>query len=36
MTKFTRPIVSKLNQMYETLDEIQEYWIVQDNKKLMD
>ena len=36
MTKLTRPIVPKLNQIYETLDEIQEYWIVQNNQKLMD
>ena len=35
MSQLNRSIVSKLNQMYETLDEIQEIWIVHENKKLM-
>ena len=35
MSQLNRSIVSKLNQMYETLDEIQEMWIVHENKKLM-
>ncbi len=35
MTQLNRSIVSKLNQMYETLDEIQEISIVNENKKLM-
>lgn len=35
MTQLTRSIVSKLNQMYESLDEIQETWIAQENKKLL-
>ena len=35
MTQLTRSIVSKLNQMYESLDEIQETWISQENKKLL-
>lgn len=35
MTQLTRSIVSKLNQMYESLDEIQEIWIVQENKELL-
>ena len=30
-----RSIISKLNRIYETLDEIQEIWIVNENKKLM-
>ena len=32
MTQLNRSIISKLNQMYETLDEIQEIWIVNENK----
>lgn len=36
MSQLTRSIISKLNRMYETLDEIQEIWIVQENKKLLD
>lgn len=36
MTQLTRSIMSKLNRMYETLDEIQEIWIVQENKQLLD
>lgn len=36
MSQLTRSIISKLNRMYETLDEIQEICIVQENKKLMD
>ena len=35
MSQLNRSIVSKLNQMYETLDEIQEISIVNENKKLM-
>ena len=35
MTQLTRSIVSKLNQMYESLDEIQETWIAQENKELL-
>lgn len=35
MTQLNRSIISKLNQMYETLDKIQEIWIVNENKKLM-
>ena len=35
MSQLNRSIVSKLNQIYETLDEIQEIWIVHENKKLM-
>ena len=35
MTQLTRSIVTKLNQMYESLDEIQEIWIVQENKELL-
>lgn len=35
MTQLNRSIISKLNQMYETLDEIQEIWTVNENKKLM-
>ena len=35
MTQLTRSIVSKLNKMYESLDEIQETWIAQENKKLL-
>lgn len=36
MSQLTRSIISKLNRMYETLDEIQEIRIVQENKQLMD
>lgn len=36
MSQLTRSIMSKLNRMYETLDEIQEIWIVQENKQLLD
>lgn len=36
MSQLTRSIMSKLNRMYETLDEIQEICIVQENKKLLD
>ena len=35
MPQLNRSIKSKLNQMYETLDEIQEIWIVNENKELM-
>ena len=35
MSQLNRSIKSKLNQMYETLDEIQEIWIVNENKELM-
>lgn len=35
MSQLNRSIVSKLNQMYETLDKIQENSIVNENKKLM-
>ena len=34
MAQLNRSIISKLNQMYETLDEIQEIWIVNENKNL--
>lgn len=36
MSQLTRSIMTKLNRMYETLDEIQEIWIVQENKQLLD
>lgn len=35
MSQLNRSIISKLNRIYETLDEIQEYYIVQENKKLL-
>jgi hypothetical protein len=35
MPLLNRSIISKLNQMYETLDEIREIWIVHENKKLL-
>ena len=35
MTQLNRSIISKLNRIYKTLDEIQEYYIVQENKELL-
>lgn len=35
MSLLNRTIVAKLNQMYETLDEIQEIWTVQGSQELM-
>ena len=35
MPLLNRSIISKLNRIYETLDEIREIWIVHENKKLM-
>ena len=35
MSPLNRTIVTKLNQMLETLDNIQDIWSVQKNQKLM-
>ena len=35
MPLLNRSIISKLNRIYETLDEIREIWIVHENKKLL-
>lgn len=35
MSQLNRSIISKLNRIYETLDEIREIWIVHENKKLL-
>ena len=35
MSPLNRTIVAKLNQMLETLDNIQDIWSVQKNQKLM-
>lgn len=35
MSPLNRTIVAKLNQMYETLDNIQELWQVQGSQELM-
>lgn len=35
MPLLNRSIISKLNRIYETLDEIREVWIVHENKKLL-
>ena len=36
MSPLNRTILAKLNQMYETLDNIQDIWSVQGNQELMD
>lgn len=35
MSPLNRTILAKLNQMYETLDNIQDIWSVQGNQELM-
>ena len=35
MLSLDKTILAKLNQMYETLDNIQELWQIQDNRELM-
>lgn len=35
MSPLNRTILAKLNQMYETLDNIQDIWSVQENQELM-
>ena len=35
MSPLNKTIVAKLNQMYETLDNIQDIWSVQGNQELM-
>lgn len=35
MLSLDKTILAKLNQMYETLDNIQELWQIQDNQELM-
>ena len=36
MSPLNRTILAKLNQMYETLDNIKDIWSVQGNQELMD
>ena len=36
MSPLNRTILAKLNQMYETLDNIQDIWSVQGDQELMD
>ena len=35
MSSLNKTILAKLTQMYETLDNIQELWQIQDNQELM-
>ena len=35
MSSLNKTILAKLTQMYETLDDIQELWQIQDNQELM-
>lgn len=35
MSSLNKTILAKLTQMYETFDDIQELWQIQDNQELM-